>query len=319
MNFVKKYPIFVAVLIVSIIALIAGSVLSFMAMGRLSASEDALSSAKRQLDSLTVADPSPVRENIESLESNIADLKASFAKAKNSLETSEFLTVTEDSDVLLPIIVKYIRDFRSRAEASELITIKEDEAFGFPGYATGKVDPPENDKVPLIDKQRLILTYLVQRLFDASEMSGGVEVLSIKRELIEKKESEDSRSSRRRRGRDEENKQFVIDPALTARVENAVHTYAFELKFAGYTEALRIFIESLTKFELPVVVRSVEVQRKETPKSTKISRTVSDLFDTLGSADSEALKSVVVDQNTSEFTVTVEYIEVLVDQEGKQL
>ncbi|MEM7673940.1 MAG: hypothetical protein AAF212_11425, partial [Verrucomicrobiota bacterium] len=118
---------------------------------------------------------------------------------------------------------------------------------------------------------------------------------------------------------------FQIDPALTARVENAVETMAFEVVFSGYTESLRIFTESLAEFELPVVVRSIEVTRSEeteegsSARSSRTRSSLESLFGTPRGGNSDTVvdsgtevsnRKPIVDQNTSIFTVVMEYVEV---------
>jgi hypothetical protein len=52
---------------------------------------------------------------------------------------------------------------------------------------------------------------------------------------------------------------FVIDPRDTARVPGYVDATAFRITFTGQTTALRAFLNRLASFELPVLVRQVEV------------------------------------------------------------
>ena len=129
---------------------------------------------------------------------------------------------------------------------------------------------------------------------------------------------------------------YVVDPAITARVDGAVDTLAFQIKFSGYTDSLRKFIESLTAFEMPVIVRSVEVERKlevEEELSSSASRrnqrpnSVESLFAGLGetpSVETEAEEpnpeqEVIVDQIGSEFTIVVEYIDIVLDTQAEEV
>jgi hypothetical protein len=46
-------------------------------------------------------------------------------------------------------------------------------------------------------------------------------------------------------------------------VPGAINTLAFGLTFTGYTDSLRELLNNLAKFDLPFVVRSIEVERPQ--------------------------------------------------------
>ncbi|MGB0370521.1 MAG: hypothetical protein ACPGN3_04165 [Opitutales bacterium] len=293
-----------------------------MTLGKVSKAESSVQRAKNQFNALQSGSPSPVSENIQALDTNIANLSDSLTSALSRLEATRPFVLAEDADVLLPTIVKYIRDFRTRAAANEFVIVKQDEAFGFSTYEKD-VPPPAREKVPLVDKQRQILTYVVQRLFDSAQVGEAIEVVSVSREYVEVEEDPTANTNNRRATTYDD--QFEVDPAVTARVDGAVDTLAFEIVFSGYTESLRRFIESLSQFELPVVIRSVEVERKQVEESRSSSSrsssarsTLEDLFGVSGNssdADESATTTVserkpIVDQNESIFTIVVEYVEV---------
>ena len=332
MNFFEKYPIFSTVCTMSALAFIAGLVLSFMAAGSLSDAETKMKRARSQFQSAQATTPSSVIENVEALDANLADLEGAFQEAVSRLESTRPFELAGDSDVLLPTILKYVRDFQARAKASPHITAKDDEAFGFSNYARGGVKPPPQDIVPIVDKQRQILTYIVQRLFDAAnESKEDITILSVGRKLVEQVEDPQARGNNSRRGKRNADS-FIIDDAVTAKVDGAIETLAFKIEFSGYTEPLRLFIESMSDFDLPVVIRSVEVSRKEekeakaATKSASKKQTQQDalqaLFGSATSAVPEELaepekvdKTPIVDKNDSEFTVILEYVEVSLESE----
>ena len=184
----------------------------------------------------------------------------------------------------------------------------------------------------MIDKQRQILTYIIQRLFDAAnESKEPITILSVGREYLERPQDSNASGNNRRRG--SKNKDaFVIDDAITARVEGAVDTLAFQIEFSGYTEPLRLFIQSMSEFDLPVVVRSVEVNRKEIEKVAAATKPASRqnpgdalaaLFGSTGGANeleeedtpAEINETPIVDQNESIFTIILEYVEVSIENE----
>ncbi len=122
---------------------------------------------------------------------------------------------------------------------------------------------------------------------------------------------------------------FSIDPAVSARVPGAIDTLAFSITFRGYTDALREFLNRLAQFELPIVVRSVEVERpsgSETVVAPPRRNEPEDIFARFGGEESEAQPDrnegqgpvPVIEENISEFTVLLEFIEVVLPETQTQ-
>jgi hypothetical protein len=56
---------------------------------------------------------------------------------------------------------------------------------------------------------------------------------------------------------------FELDAHGSARVPGFVDTLALRVVFVGETDALRVLLNKLAEFELPIVVRSVEAEPAE--------------------------------------------------------
>jgi hypothetical protein len=90
------------------------------------------------------------------------------------------------------------------------------------------------------------------------------------------------------------------------------------LSFTGYTDSLRSFLNNLARFDLPIVVRSIDIKRQGEIKNTTAS-TNSNNLDSIfgafgGSDDEEAPKEAqkpVISENLSTFTVVLEFIEIV--------
>jgi hypothetical protein len=124
---------------------------------------------------------------------------------------------------------------------------------------------------------------------------------------------------------------FTIDPLVSARVPGAVDTMAFRFKFIAYSDTLRGFLDALAKFEYPLVVRSVEVEpaTEDALKAAKAASAAAPVDASSGivlpgAADASAtatpdqsaapagpVKAAVVKNNLSEFTVVIEYINLI--------
>jgi hypothetical protein len=94
-----------------------------------------------------------------------------------------------------------------------------------------------------------------------------------------------------------------------------VDASAFRLTFIGDTASLRALLNKLATFELPLVVRGVEVEPIVKVQSTeKIppANTLSSIFGTAPTVSLEVVKpKPLVEKVSSKFTVTVELIDLV--------
>src|SRR5581483_9138980 len=123
---------------------------------------------------------------------------------------------------------------------------------------------------------------------------------------------------------------FVLDARNSVRAPGFLDSTAFRVTFVGQTAALRAFLNRLASFELPVLVREVEVE----PASADESQPTATVEDTSPDPTAGNAASVVLSANPakpapkipaprpsnvapivakpiSKFTVTVEYIELV--------
>ena len=104
---------------------------------------------------------------------------------------------------------------------------------------------------------------------------------------------------------------FQIDPRISARVPGFVGATAFRLTFISNTESLRILLNKLATFELPLVVRSVEV---EPSAPAAQANTLNSIFGTAATTTTPAEPvppKPLVEKVLSKFTVTVELIDLV--------
>jgi uncharacterized membrane protein YbjE (DUF340 family) len=111
---------------------------------------------------------------------------------------------------------------------------------------------------------------------------------------------------------------FTIDPMVSARAKDLIKTDAFRLVFVGQTAALRTFLRQLTCFELPVVVRAIEVESAATVGGATALRGNDATPTTIATIPVTAAPTVeaplpLVLPALSKFTVTVELIEVIAE------
>jgi hypothetical protein len=102
---------------------------------------------------------------------------------------------------------------------------------------------------------------------------------------------------------------FDIDPLLTARVPGRVETMPFRLTFVARSEALRTLLNKLAAFELPLVVRRVDVEVAE--MEAPLPPAPDPEFDDDGNPIEIEPLDMRVKQLLSKFTVTIEYIDLV--------
>lgn len=317
MVFIKKNLAFTIVVVACLLAFAVGAFLAFAEFGQIDEAKQKISSAETRLNGILSADPAPTPENVEASQENVAELKNELKQIRENLERGSRLTTTTDGIDVMTGIQQHISEYRRKAAEntdeegdSYPILLPQDFAFGFERYLEGTRPLDDPELIPVLDKQRQILGYLLNKLFEANPES----MVSVQREVVEAGEQSN------RGGRS-----FKISPAVSARVPGAINTLAFSLSFTGYTESLREFLNNLSNFDLPIVVRSIAVTRSS-GQTTVVEAPETNNFDSLFGGDfggesgsgEEApaeTKELVISEITSTFTVVLEFIEIVLPAE----
>ncbi len=210
-------------------------------------------------------------------------------------------------------IATFVELMRDNAQAAK-IKIKADERFGFATYANAG---PERDLIPQVYRQRQVAEYLLGALFQAAPS----ELVSFQRERLADLASPAKAGAQSARATaastTANNDLFDMDSRITARVPGFVDASAFRLTFIGDTASLRALLNKLATFELPLVVRGVEVDpvsKPQAPEKVAPANTLSSIFGTTPatSAAAEPVKpKPLVEKVLSKFTVTVELIDLV--------
>jgi hypothetical protein len=317
MGFIKKNLTLTIILVVCILAFAAGAYLAFAEAGKIDEAKQNITLAESKLDKMRSANPAPTQENVEASAKNISKLKAELRKIRADLEQGARITTSTDGIGVMAGIQQFISEYQREAvahtdkggEPVEII-VPDDFAFGFEQYLDEARMLDDEDLIPVLDKQRQILSYLLDKLFGAEPES----IVSVEREVLEL-EAEGTGSV----------KGFAINPAITAKVPGAIDTLAFGLTFTGYTDSLRGLLNDLAKFDLPIVVRSIEVERPSGSRTTTKVPANNNLDAFFGvfdggsdleeGAPGEAQKPVI-SENISTFTVVLEFIEIVLPAES---
>ncbi|MDO8539544.1 MAG: Amuc_1100 family pilus-like protein, partial [Opitutaceae bacterium] len=171
-------------------------------------------------------------------------------------------------------LATFVEKVRELAARNEVDVHPEAVRFGFAAYAN---EGPDGERIEPVFQQRQVAQYILEALLESRPRA----LLAVKREPpVTKKEREDRMAAIRAAaegGTPPEPAEppelpegpdfFAIDAQASARVPGYVDTLAYQVVFTGQTAALRNFVNRLAQFDLPVVVREVEVDTATTEET----------------------------------------------------
>ena len=318
MELFKKHILFFSGISICTIALIAGLVFSVLAALDLSKKSKSFDRTERNLKRMLVASPSPVDENVIASDLNVLKLSEKLESIREELERGLEAEASIDGVRVAAGIQQYISKFTTLAKTHESeygpspIEIPENFAFGFDRFKLESKVPDDPKEIAMLDKQRDILDFLISELF-ATHPKG---ILAIKRQTAKQSDDNDFDDYYG------DSSIFNIGSSVTSKVEGAIDTIAFEISFSGKTNTLRRFLNRLAEFERPIVVRSINVSRPNETIKRRLNETDVDL-ESLTSEELEKLKEeekrdLIVTENISNFTLTLEYIEIVLPKNQSQ-
>jgi hypothetical protein len=165
---------------------------------------------------------------------------------------------------------------RMRARASELgIGLRPEEGFGFAAYTH---EGPGEAWITAVHRQRQVIEFILLALL----REPPVELRAVHRERPVVGGTPAAGTS---------DDYFVIDPQVTVRVPELIGGTAMRVVFVGRTKTLRSFLIGLGGYQLPLIVRTVEVEEAG-PLRTGARPRPGDAWDDL-----------------SQFTVVVEHVQ----------
>ncbi len=265
MDAIKRYPIFSAVLIVCLLTFATEAFFLWFYNSKARAAEKNFTSAVHDRDKTLVLDPAPTADNLAKAKDNVTNLRKQLDDVIGSLQSKGSSTVLgdppSDGAVLQAQINSYVVGLRQDAKKQDVLLPASDFAFGMDQYI-GPVSPPPPDKVALVYKQMKVLEYLLHNLiFTARDPDLEKQHMMISAVLREDVmvSGNSTQETPGRGGNAVPKGTFVIDPQVSARVPGAIETLAFQISFIAKSDALRKLLNELSKFTLPLVVRSIEV------------------------------------------------------------
>ena len=319
MELFKKHILFFSFIFVCTTVLLTGLVFSVLAVLDINKTLNSFNRTEKSLKRILAASPSPVVDNVTASDLNVLKLSEKLQVIREELERGEEVRASIDGVRVAAGIQQYISKYTSYAKSHENeygaspIEIPRDFAFGFDRFKLESKVPSDPAEIAMLDKQRDILDFLMGELYATHPKA----ILAVKRQPAKESESNEF---------DEfygDSSIFKIRPSVTSKVEGAIDTIPFEISFSGKTNTLRDFLNRLAEFNRPIVVRSINVSRPNESIKRKIYVESEDELEFLTSEELEKLREQekrdpVVTENISEFTLTLEYIEIVLPEDLSQ-
>lgn len=276
MSFFRKNPLFA--IVITLCSLLVLGELAF-AYERWSATRTAakrLEERKTNLEAMAQLTPPPTRAVAAAIEADLAKAQSALASMQSELKgrgtaaerirSAKVPAARTDAYFDLATFVEKTRELARKHD----VEVRSDAArFGFAAFAN---EGPVQDHIEPVFHQRQVAQYLVESLIEARPRA----ILSVRRERTLSKAEREARAQAAANNEplpeptsDDGPDYFTIDPRVSARMAGYIDTMAFKFVFTGQTAALRTFLNKLASFEMPVLVREVEVE-PATPEESAV-------------------------------------------------
>jgi hypothetical protein len=300
MSLFRKNPIFATALTICGVV-VAGE--CYLIYDRIAASRDAaqkLAAKETELFAMRDLMPVPSRKVATAIEEDLARAQhavtAMQAELKGKGPAAQQLSSAKPPAARTEAyfdLATFVEKTRALAKKYDVEIRPEAARLGFAYYAN---EGPKEDRMAAVFHQRQVIQYILESLIEARPRA----IFSVQREKALNKPERDaiaftaatnaalaagatppdplpeppagSTSAPETDGPDI----FTIDPRVTARAPGFIDTTPVRLVFTAQTGALRTFLNKLATFELPILVREVEVDRATAEESVAAQTTAAE-------------------------------------------
>jgi hypothetical protein len=299
--------------------------------------EQKLVRVRAQIQAVADAAPAPSRETAALIEADLKRAQSALATMQSELRgrgpAAARLIATKPpamrTDAFFDLAT-FISKSRALAQKQGVLIGPGAAHFGFSLYAN---EGPETALIEPVFRQRLVANYIVDALLAARPRA----LLAVQRErplhADERKARHEALAAADPAAAPPAPLEssttlspdyFDLDARLSAQAPGLVEVSGFRLIFTGQTAALRALLNQLASFELPIIVRSVEVEPAagedivaapaEDAAAAPSQPAAPAVSIVLSAPVAKAAKPVatiapLVAKSISKFTVTVEYVE----------
>lgn len=286
-----------------------------------------LQQRRAELEGMGQLNPAPTREVAAAIEADLARAQAALAAMKTEL-SGQSAAVEKLRAAKVPAartdaffdLATYVERVKEAAAKAGVQLRPEAARAGFAQYAN---EGPETDRIEPVFRQRQLAEHLMNLLLEARPEA----IVAVRRERPRTKAEREAEAQAIANGQPPPAPEggdgpdfFALDPRGSARVPGFVATSGFRLTFQGETAALRLFLNRLAAFELPFLVREIEVEpvnaeeaaadAPASPAAPAVAA-VTAVPAAREAAPKGPVQTPLVPKSTSRFTVTVEHLELL--------
>jgi hypothetical protein len=284
-------PVLVGALGALLLAGLIGGMLLWATRRRMIAAERDLAGKTAELQALVQRTPAPTSENAAALGAALTRMREALTavRARVGVAPAPGALSANRTDAFFALAA-FAERMRARAAADQ-VAVGPGERFGFAAFAR---EGPTPAAIPLLARQQRWLEALLPLLFAA----GPEEFLGARRSVGTGVEST---------GGDPD--VFNYDRRFSMREADGAARVAFRLEFAGQTQALRRFLNSVASGSLPATIRAVEVESAAKPEGADGRNGFTKAGGAEGKRDGIRAPEWLVAQNRSRFAVTIEVLD----------
>jgi hypothetical protein len=289
MHWYRKYPLFASALTLCVL-LVLGE--GWLIYERFAASRAAAKKlVQRETELLAMKDllPAPTRPVASAIEQDLARAQRAVGVMQVELKgrgpAAERLAAAKPPTARTEAyfdLATFVERTRELAKKNDVEIRPEATRFGFALYAN---EGPKEDRIAAVFHQRQVVQYVLDSLIEARPRA----IFSVQRERALNKSEKEALAAAQAAAaaaggvpveppsliapgvgsapEPESPDHFVIDPRVTARTAGFIDSTPVRIVFTGQTGVLRAFLNKLASFELPILVREVEVDRANAEES----------------------------------------------------
>ncbi len=294
MSAFRKYPVFSSMLTLCGVLAVAEGWLIYDRYAAARAAAAKVVQKEAELMAMRDLTPVPTRPISAAIEQDLARAQRAVATMQTELKgrgpAAERLNSAKVPAVRTEAyfdLATFVEKTRELAKKLDVDLRPEAARFGFGLYAN---EGPKEDRIAAVFHQRQVIQYIIEALLESRPRA----LLSVQRERALNKAEKDKLASDLAAAaaaltgapppepppepapgissppEAEGPELFAIDPHVSARSAGYLDTTPVRVVFTGQTAALRAFLNKLASFELPVLVREVEVDSATAEESAAV-------------------------------------------------
>lgn len=283
MNWYRKNPLFASALTLCALLVLGEGWLIYDRFAASRAAAKKLVQKESELMAMKDLSPVPTRPVATAIEADLARAQRAVAAmqaelkgrgpAAERLASAKVPTARTEAYFDLATFVEKTREL---AKKNDVEIRPEAARLGFALYAN---EGPKEDRIASVFHQRQVIQYIVESLIEARPRA----IFAVQRERALNKSEKEALAAAQLAAaaaggvpvepppenapgvgspaEPESPDIFAVDPRVSARSTGYIDTTPVRVVFTGQTGVLRAFLNKLASFELPVLVREVEVDR----------------------------------------------------------